>query len=274
MYHIHLVEDDPDIRKGLLLGFEQEGYSLSWSDDGAKVYNDIKDSLPHIMILDLRLPGMDGLSVCRQLRNHGLLFPIIMLTARDEEIDRITGLETGADDYLVKPFQFRELVSRVRALLRRAYGEYSSLATSSGSGTNTQGDEDFSSRIIGFDQYQFDLGSLRLWKVVDPLHNSNVSNQPHKLEPQNPGNKPEKQEIFLTALESKLLIFFLNNRGLSLTRQQIIDSVWGQQVYLEDDRTVDVHIRHLREKIEEDPSTPRLILTIRGHGYRMVSEES
>lgn len=261
MYHIHLVEDDPDIRKGLLLGFEQEGYTVSWSDDGAKVYNDIKDSAPHMMILDIRLPGMDGLSVCRQLRNHGFLFPIIMLTARDEEIDRITGLETGADDYLVKPFQFRELVSRVRALLRRTYGEYSTHSTGSdsgsGSGLDIKKDGDFTSRIIEFDQFQFDLGSLRLWKVVDQ-----------------PNTTDKKQEIFLTSLESKLLIYFLNNKGLSLTRQQIIEGVWGPQIYLEDDRTVDVHIRHLREKIESDPSKPKLIVTVRGHGYRMVSEES
>jgi DNA-binding response OmpR family regulator len=271
MYHIHLVEDDADIRKGLLLGFEQEGYSVSWSDDGAKVYNDIKDSSPHIMILDIRLPGMDGLSVCRQLRNHGCLFPIIMLTARDEEIDRINGLETGADDYLVKPFQFRELVSRVRALLRRAYGEYSSQSTGSAPGVDIQKDGDFPLRIIEFDQYQFDLGSLRLWRVTDQSH---VKYNKSVMEPQQPGHKSEKQEIFLTALESRLLIYFLTNKGLSLTRQQIIEGVWGPQIFLEDDRTVDVHIRHLREKIEPDPSKPKLILTVRGHGYRMVSDET
>jgi len=237
MATIYVVEDDSDIRKGLIQGLEQEGFEVRWNDNGAKVFNEVRDNQPDLMILDIRLPGLDGLSVCRQLRGHGMVFPILMLTARDEEIDRITGLETGADDYLVKPFSFRELVSRIRAHLRRAYGEYRSPVQETAGSTLDQS--------LTFGHFTFDLLSLRLYKNEDP-----------------------PQEIFLTPVEVRALSYFLRNADISLTRQQIIDGVWGPTVYLEDERTVDVHIRHLREKIESDPSQPEFLVTVRGHGYR------
>lgn len=235
MQKIHLVEDDPDILKGLKKGLELEGFQVQTTSDGDRVLNDVLQSQPDLMVLDIRLPGMDGLSVCRNLRRRRFLFPIIMLTARDEEVDRITGLETGADDYLVKPFSFRELVSRIRAHLRRSDGEYSSAEPGQERQKITQKIGDFN----------FDPESLRLVQVSTG------------------------QEVPLTPIELRLLTTFLRNRGISLSRGQLISAAWGEAVFLEDERTVDVHIRHLREKIEPDPSSPTLIQTVRGHGYRL-----
>ena len=235
MYIIHIVEDDGDIRKGLLTGLEQEGFNVQWDDNGSRVLNSVKTREPHLMILDIRLPGMDGLSVCRQLRQQKYTFPILMLTARDEEIDRITGLDSGADDYLVKPFSFRELVSRIQAQLRRSYGEYRKEQT------NTREDQQ------EFGNYIFNSKAMRLYRK---------------------NAQGLKEELFLTPIELRLLTFFLNNPNQVLNREQIIRGVWGETIFLEDQRTVDVHIRHLREKIEQSPSQPHYIETVRGLGYR------
>jgi DNA-binding response OmpR family regulator len=179
-----------------------------------------------LVVLDVMLPGMDGLDVCRRIRARSNV-PILMLTARAEEIDRVVGLEIGADDYLTKPFSLRELLARVRALLRRA-------AVSAPIGSplrteHTSGDL----RVSSLER--------RAWRGTDQLH--------------------------LRPREFELLLFLMQHESQALTRQQILDGVWGSD-YAGDERTVDVHVRSLREAIEDDPANPGRIVTVRGIGYR------
>jgi DNA-binding response OmpR family regulator len=186
---------------------------------------------PHVMLLDLRLPDISGFDVCRRLRADGARYPIIMVTARDEEVDKVLGLELGADDYLVKPFSLRELVARVRAQLRRSYGE---LSTSD------------SPPRLTFDDVEIDIGKLQVFRRGAPL--------------------------FLTPTEFRLLRFLASKPDQTFSRDALIQGVWGYDNYVGDDRTIDVHIRHLREKIEQDPSKPRRIVTVRGFGYKFARE--
>jgi len=233
MYTLLYVEDEPAIAKGVVRGLEAEGFGVFWArsaEDGRDVLRDEKIQL---ILLDIRLPGMDGFTFCRSIRAEGITVPIIMLTARDEEIDRVLGLELGADDYLVKPFSLRELVSRVRAQIRRAYGELST--------ARHAGD---SSAVVG--SIRVDRQSLRVFK--------------------------NDSEIFLTPIELKILLCLAENPGVTLTRSVLIEQVWGRNYILEDHRTVDVHIRHLREKIENDASSPEIVQTVRGYGYRIVAK--
>ena len=215
---ILIVEDERDI--GDLVKFHLEKAGLS-----ARVVGDGKQAL------DLMLPGLDGLEVCRRLRGSSATrgIPIIMLTAKAEEVDRIVGLEMGADDYVPKPFSPRELVARVKAVLRRA----------------TAPPEPSEAPVV--------VGGLRL----DPARHEVMKND---------------QPVALSAMEFRLLEFFLRRRGRVYSRAQLLDQVWGQDRFVEP-RTVDVHIRRLREKIEEDPRSPTLILTVRGLGYKCSEEE-
>jgi DNA-binding response OmpR family regulator len=185
---------------------------------------------PDLIILDLMLPGKDGLEICRRLRSNSVTqsIPIIMLTAKAEEVDRIVGLEMGADDYVPKPFSPRELVARVKAVLRRTAAP---LAPS---------------------ESPVAAGSLRL----DPTRHE-VTKEDHPID--------------LSAMEFRLLEFFLRHRGRVFTRTHLLDQVWGQDRFVEP-RTVDVHIRRLREKVEDDPRKPALILTVRGLGYKCQDE--
>ncbi len=233
MYTLLYVEDEPAIAKGVIRGLEAEGYQVFWArsaEDGSAL---LQREQIQLILLDIRLPGTDGFTFCRNIRADGVTVPIIMLTARDEEVDRILGLELGADDYLVKPFSLRELVSRVRAQIRRAYGE---LATGVHAVDNS----------VGAGSLRIDRQSLRVFK--------------------------NNSELFLTPIELRLLLCLAENAGVTLTRSVMIELVWGGNYVLEDERTVDVHIRHLREKIEDDPSKPELIQTVRGYGYRFVAK--
>jgi len=193
--------------------------------DGPQALQIIRRDPPDLVVLDLMLPGMDGLEVCRRVRADTTTraLPIIVVTAKGEETDRVVGLEMGADDYLVKPFSPRELVARLRAVLRRR---------------ETSASE--AERIVAGD-LALDRGRHEVTR----------------------GGAP----IALSAMEFKLLAFFLANRGLAFSREQLLDRVWGQDRFVEP-RTVDVHVRRLREKVEADPKRPKVILTVRGHGYR------
>ncbi len=233
MYTLLYVEDEPAIAKGVVRGLEAEGYRVFWAqsaEDGCALLH--REQI-QLILLDVRLPNMDGFTFCRSIRAEGVTVPIIMLTARDEEVDRILGLELGADDYLVKPFSLRELISRVRAKIRREYGELA---------TGMRAAE--SSFIAG--AIRVDRQSLRVFK--------------------------NDSELFVTPIELKLLLCLHENAGATLTRTVLIEQVWGRNYTPEDERTVDVHIRHLREKIEDDPSRPELIQTVRGFGYRLVAK--
>jgi phosphate regulon transcriptional regulator PhoB len=223
---ILIVEDEQDIADLVKYHLEKAGLPARVVGDGRHALDLIVREQPDLVILDLMLPGLDGLEVCRRLRGSlaTQAIPIIMLTAKAEEIDRILGLELGADDYVPKPFSPRELVARVKAVLRRM-----ALPLSAG-------------------QAPVVVGNLRL----DPAR--------HEV-------SRGGQSLSLSGMEFRLLEFLLRHPGRVYTRAQLLDHVWGQDRFVEP-RTVDVHIRRLREKVEEDPRRPTLILTVRGLGYK------
>lgn len=227
---ILIVEDERAVARGLEYGLKSEGFVVLWTDTGKKGLQLAETESPHLILLDIRLPDMSGFDVCRHLRSQGHRQPILMLTARDEELDKILGLEMGADDYIVKPYSLRELISRIRAQLRRAYGD---LAMNAGT------------QRYRFGQVEIDLNRLQ------------VSKQ----------NKP----IDLTATELRLLRYLVSHPDRPCSRDEIIEAVWGYSSDIGNDRTIDVHIRHLREKLEEDPATPRWLITVRGLGYKFQS---
>ncbi len=227
---ILVIEDSASVARGLEYGLSKEGFTVRCARDGASGLELFRTWNARLLILDIRLPDMSGFDVCRAIRGEGRREPILMLTARDEEMDKVLGLELGADDYMVKPYQLRELVSRVRALLRRAYGELAAAA-----GTER----------IGF-------GDL----VIDP----------DLMAVERNGCR-----VNLTPTEFRLLRYLAERPERLLSRAQIIEAVWGYTADIGYDRTVDVHIRRLREKIEDDPASPRWIQTVRGFGYRFAS---
>lgn len=220
---ILVVDDEPAILELVTYNLEQAGFSTLTATDGETALKLVEAEKPDLVILDIMLPKLDGFEVCRNIRAR-YNTPILMLTARREEVDRVLGLELGADDYLVKPFSPRELVARVRAILRRV--------------AEAGGRKD--GLII--------VGDL----VINP--------ESHEVQVR--GKKVE-----LTLKEYQLLKFLAENPGRVFTREALLDRVWEGD-YFGDTRTIDVHIRHLREKIEEDPSNPRYILTVRGVGYK------
>lgn len=225
-FQILMVEDDAAVGRSLRKGLEREGYEVTWKQLGEEGFAYAKNKSPHLVILDVRLPDISGFDVCRKMRQEGLHQPVMMLTAQGDEIDRILGIEIGADDYMTKPFSLRELQTRVRAHLRRAYGEFAA----------------GSSQQLFIGDITIDLGRSEV-KRKDAL-------------------------IDLTPTEFKMLVYLAQNKGLALSRQQIIEKVWGYNY--EAANTVNVYIRRLREKIEPDPSQPELILTVPGIGYRLA----
>ncbi len=226
MASIVVVEDEPDIADLVKYHLDKAGLPARVVPDGKQALDLIVREPPALIVLDLMLPGLDGLEVCRRLRAQSATrdIPIIMLTAKAEEVDRIVGLELGADDYVPKPFSPRELVARVKAVLRRKASPSEP------------------------SEAPLDVGPLHL----DPAR--------HEV-------TKDGAAISLSAMEFRLLEFFLRHRGRVYSRAQLLDQVWGQDRFVEP-RTVDVHIRRLREKIEDDPQQPTLILTIRGLGYK------
>jgi DNA-binding response OmpR family regulator len=221
---ILLVEDDATLAETLRYNLEREGYTVIGAGDGVTALELARQDKPDIVVLDVMLPRLDGFSVCRMLRKESAI-PIIMLTARQDEVDRIAGLELGADDYLTKPFSVGELLARIRAILRRS-------DRSSGGA-----DRD----ILHVGMIKLDAGSRRIWR--------------------------NDAEIQLSQKEFDLLACLMRNRGLALSRDVLLERVWGFD-YVGDGRTVDVHIRWLREKVELDPSAPEYLQTVRGIGYR------
>jgi len=223
---ILIVEDEENLLKALKYNFEREGYQVYTAEDGEAGLYSARQNKPDLVILDVMLPKLDGLEVCRILRSETSI-PILMLTAKGEEIDRVLGLELGADDYVTKPFSMRELTARIRAMLRR-----SRMVPA----TSTDGEE-----VLKADDLQIDLVS----------HTAKLKGAILSLKPK----------------EFDLLELLMANKGRAFTREQILNQLWGYD-YFGDSRTVDVHVRWLREKIEEDPSSPKRIITVRGVGYR------
>jgi DNA-binding response OmpR family regulator len=223
---ILVVEDEPTLAEMLRLNLQRHGYHVSHVSDGHAALAQADTDRPDLIVLDVMLPGLDGFEVCRRIRARSNV-PILMLTARAEEIDRVLGLEIGADDYLSKPFSLREFLARVRALLRRAGVQH--LAAPHAAGGLVSGDLKIEPR------------ERRIWRGASEL----------RLRPR----------------EFELLTFLARNRSLALTRRQILDGAWGSD-FVGDERTVDVHVRALRELIEDDPTSPSRIVTVRGIGYR------
>ena len=221
-----VVEDEESLASTLSYNLRKNGFNVVSAVDGVEGLQAARRDHPDVIILDLMLPKMDGLEVCRRIRADSDV-PILMLTARSEELDKVVGLEMGADDYLTKPFSMRELMARVRALLRRSAGR--------------EPVED-GSRV-----------------VIDALELDVRGRTVHR----------HGKEIALKPKEFDLLFFMAKNAGQVFSRQQLLENVWGYD-FFGGSRTVDVHVRWLREKLEETPARPRYILTVRGVGYKFV----
>ncbi len=215
-----LVEDDQTLRETLAYNLSREGYAVTQAGDGMEALDLARQVKPDLVVLDIMLPGVDGLTVCRTLR-HEMNVPIVLLTARSGEVDRIVGLDSGADDYIVKPFSLGELLARLRAVLRRGQSDQATTLAS--------------------DNLTLDLLGHRAYRSGEPLN--------------------------LSPKEFDLLAELIRHKGAVLTRDLLVQRVWGFD-FSGDTRTVDVHVRALREKIEVDPANPTRIQTVRGLGYR------
>ncbi|MFB5282310.1 response regulator [Peribacillus sp. Hz7] len=230
---ILVVDDEKSIVTLLKYNLEQAGFSVITAFDGEEGLQTVVEQKPDLVVLDLMLPKLDGIEVCKQLRQLKVNVPILMLTAKDDEFDKVLGLELGADDYLTKPFSPREVVARIKAILRRAQ-QQAPIAEQ-----GTQEDEQ-PSLIIG------DL------KVYPDRYEASFNDELLELTPK----------------EFELLVYLSRNKGRVLTRDQLLSAVWNYD-FVGDSRIVDVHISHLREKIEKDTRKPLYIKTIRGHGYKL-----
>ncbi len=240
---ILLIEDNQEIAEPLVFGLQQEGYHVLHATTGEEGVEIARTHRIDLVLLDIMLPGMDGFEVCRALRQVSGV-PILMLTARSQELDRVMGLELGADDYITKPFSFRELLARVRAILRRRDLDRAEFRAHA----STQ-DEEAASQdsVYRLHDLRLDLQARIVWKGDQPLALSNR--------------------------EFDLLAFLVQHAGEALHRQVILDAVWGPE-WVGDPRTLDVHIHWLREKLGDDPSKPRYIQTVRGFGYRFLAPDS
>jgi two-component system alkaline phosphatase synthesis response regulator PhoP len=224
-----IVDDEPVIVESLAYSLRRENFEVSIAENGPDALELFDKTHPDLVVLDLMLPGMDGLEVCRRLRAKSTV-PIIMLTARSDEVDKILGLEIGADDYLPKPFSFRELLARIRSILRR----------------------------VAFDQIAEAPGQLKIGNLmIDGIGRRVLKNQ---------------QELQLSAREFDLLYFLMSQAGRACSRQELLTHVWGEE-WTGDPRSLEVHIRWLRLKVEDDPTNPGYIQTVRGYGYRFVSPD-
>ena len=223
---ILIVEDDRNLLNTLEYNLLKERYEVVTATDGAQALEVARREKPDLIILDIMLPGINGFEVCRILRKE-MTTPILMLTAKADETDKIVGLEIGADDYMTKPFSLRELMARVRAMLRR---------------TKMVQETDVEEALLRVGDIQVDIGR----------HQARLG----------------ESTLDLTPKEFELLAFLARNKGLVFSREQLLEKVWGYE-YAGDTRTVDVHIRWLRQKIEADPANPRYFITIRGTGYKL-----
>lgn len=226
MRTVLVVDDEPSIVTLLKFNLEQAGYNVLTAEDGQKGLDTALKEKPDLIVLDLMLPGMDGMDVCKTLRQEKVNTPILMLTAKDDEFDKILGLELGADDYLTKPFSPREVVARVKAILRRSQLE----------------DAEQAEQVIKIGDLEIQLERYDVYF--------------------------KGEQLVLTPKEFELLLYLANHRGKVLSRDQLLNGVWDFQ-YDGDTRIVDVHISHLREKIESDTKKPIYIRTIRGFGYKL-----
>lgn len=227
MTAILLVEDEAAYRDTLAFNLRRDGYEVVAVGDGREAVDLFERVQPDIVLLDLMLPGLSGTEVCRQIRQKSTV-PVIMLTAKDSEIDKVVGLEIGADDYVTKPYSYRELVARMRAVLRRG-------------ASDDEGSE----------------ATITVGRVM-------MNTDRHEVQ-------IDGEAVAMPLREFELLELFMRNVNRVLTRGQIIDRIWGPN-YIGDTKTLDVHVKRLRSKIEVDPPNPAMLMTVRGLGYKLVSE--
>ena len=226
MKKILIIEDELDLIKGLKLNLSDEGFEVDSAVTGTDGLRKAVEKAPDLIILDIMLPEMDGLEVCRKLRQKNISTPVIMLTAKGEEIDKVVGLELGADDYITKPFSIRELIARIKARLRNAEREIKPVP-----------------ELYSFGDVEIDFAQFKVRRK---------------------GN-----ELDLTSLELDILKYFIVHRGEVVSRNDLLDKIWGYERY-PTTRTIDNHILKLRKKIEDDPSHPKHIISVYGGGYRFV----
>jgi len=226
MKKILIIEDEQDLIKGLKLNLSDEGYEVGWALDGREGLRKAIEEAPDLIILDIMLPEMNGLDVCRELRQKNIGIPIIMLTAKGEEIDKVVGFEIGADDYMTKPFSIRELLARIKARLRHAEKKGESIP-----------------ELYSFGDIEIDFARFKV--------------------------RRKGEEMEFTSLEMDILKYFIVHRGEVVSRNDLLDKIWGYESY-PTTRTIDNHILKLRKKIENDPSHPKFILSVYGGGYRFT----
>lgn len=225
---ILVVDDEPTLTSTVRAYLEHAGFAVDTANDGMDALKVARSWQPDLIVLDIMLPGLDGLEMLRRLRQYSEVY-VLMLTARADEIDKVVGLNVGADDYMTKPFSPRELVARIQAILRRERGSLTA------------------EPVMAFRRLRIDSGARRAWK--------------------------DSTEIELTTIEFDLLHALAQHHGHVLSREQLIEHVWGYDYY-GDARVADVHIGRIRKKLEDDPANPTLIVTVRGAGYRFEDESS
>jgi len=223
---ILIIEDEEELIKGLKLNLALEGYDIIWSLDGEEGVSKALKEAPDLILLDIMLPKKDGLEVCRELRRQNVITPIIMLTAKSEEVDKVVGLEIGADDYITKPFSVRELLARVKAHLRRGEQKEKNVPS-----------------IFRFNDVEIDFNHFKV--------------------------RRKEREFDLTSLEVEILKYFVSHRGEVITREALLDKIWGYEKY-PSTRTIDNHILKLRKKLEDEPSKLKYIVSVYGEGYRFM----
>jgi len=223
---ILIIEDEEELVKGLKLNLVFEGYDVIWALDGEDGLNKAMKEAPDMILLDIMLPKKDGLDVCRELRQRNVSIPIIMLTAKSAEVDKVVGLEIGADDYITKPFSVRELMARVKAHLRRGKNEEKGVPS-----------------VYRFNDVEIDFIHFKV--------------------------KRSGKEFDLTSLEVEILKYFVAHRGEVVSREALLDKIWGYETY-PSTRTIDNHILKLRKKLEEDPAQAKYIFSVYGEGYRFM----
>ncbi len=231
---ILVVDDEISLQETVAYNLKKQGYDVQTTGDGTEALEMAREMQPDLIILDVMLPGLDGFEICRILRRE-MTTPVLMLTARDDEIDRVVGLEVGADDYMSKPFSMRELIARVKAMLRRV-------------------------RLIREEISEAEAGDGKPKQEVLEFGNLRIDITRREI-------TVNGEVVAFKPKEYELLTFLAQHQGQVLSREFILERVWGWD-FIGDSRTVDVHVRWLREKIEHDPANPRRIITVRGAGYR------
>ncbi len=223
---ILIIEDEKELISGLKLNLDFEGYTVISALDGEEGLKRALNEAPDLILLDIMLPKKDGLDVCRELRQRNVTAPIIMLTAKGDEVDKVVGLEIGADDYVTKPFGIKELLARIKAQLRRDNRE-----------------ERRAPSVFRFDDVEIDFIHFKI--------------------------RRKGREFDLTSMEVAILKHFVAHRGEVVTREDLLDRIWGHEKY-PSTRTIDNHILKLRKKIEDDPDASKVIFSVYGEGYRFM----